>query len=380
MSSLTPTRRPPTLESLNPDDLHHLGRYGFDPDLFASWQEGVRSGELSAARNTLQSTILAPEPQTIQGLPKKGTPEAEELEALGREAISRGELGAVILNGGMATRFGGAVKGAVKVLGERSFLGLKLEDIQRTEQACGGEIQVFLMNSFATESSTKRHLEENDHFGFTPERIRAYNQFVSLRMTPAGKIFKTQDGGISPYGPGHGDFAPAFRDSQCLQGFLDAGGRYVFATNVDNLGACVSPRILGHHIRSQADATVEVAPKWPGDVGGAPYIVDNKLQLVEQIRYAKDFDPDIVDVFNTNTFTFTASALDREFNLGWYFVKKTIEDQAAVQIERLIGELTRFLDCNFIKVKRTGTENRFLPIKTPEDLDAARDEIAELYD
>ena len=95
---------------------------------------------------------------------------------------------------------------------------------------------------------------------------------------------------------------------------------------------------------------------------------------------ALDFDPDIVDVFNTNTFTFTASALDREFNLGWYFVKKTIEDQAAVQIERLIGELTRFLDCNFIKVKRTGTENRFLPIKTPEDLDAARDEIAELYD
>ena len=48
-------------------------------------------------------------------------------------------------------------------------------------------------------------------------------------------------------------------------------------------------------------------------------------------------------------------------------------------MERLVGEMTRFLDSNFLRVKRSGSENRFLPVKTPADLDSAREEICELY-
>ena len=55
--------------------------------------------------------------------------------------------------------------------------------------------------------------------------------------------------------------------------------------------------VLGHHIARGAQATVECAPKWPGDAGGSPFLVDGKVQLVEQIRYPEDFNPDIVDVF-----------------------------------------------------------------------------------
>ena len=42
-------------------------------------------------------------------------------------------------------------------------------------------------------------------------------------------------------------------------------------------------------------------------------------------------------------------------------------------------KMTRFLRSNFIRVKRTGSESRFLPIKTPEDLSAAKDEIDAIY-
>ncbi|MCA8964173.1 MAG: UTP--glucose-1-phosphate uridylyltransferase, partial [Planctomycetes bacterium] len=179
---------------------------------------------------------------------------------------------------------------------------------------------------------------------------------------------------------GHGDFAAAFRACGALRRFLDAGGRYVLVKNVDNLGARIDAAVLGHHIQSSCDATVEVAPKWPEDVGGSPFLYLGKTQLIEQVRYAPGFDPNIVDVFNTNTFTFNAAALDRDFDLGWYYVEKNVEGRKAVQIEHLIGELTAHLSTNFLQVRRNGRESRFLPVKTPEDLDAARDEIREMYD
>ena len=150
--------------------------------------------------------------------------------------------------------------------------------------------------------------------------------------------------------------------------------------NVDNLGARIDPLILGHHVQSQAEVTVELAPKWPEDVGGSPFLYLGRTQLIEQIRYAEGFDPNIVDVFNTNTFWFTATALDRDFDLGWYYVEKEVEGRRAVQIEHLIGEMTAHLSTNFLQVRRSGRETRFLPVKTPDDLEAAREEIGEIYD
>ena len=50
-------------------------------------------------------------------LPPPGTPEYDRLATRGKQAFARGEVGVVILAGGMATRFGGVVKAAVPVAG-----------------------------------------------------------------------------------------------------------------------------------------------------------------------------------------------------------------------------------------------------------------------
>ncbi len=367
------------MKCLTDDHLAFLKPYRFDQVLFESWRSAVRDKTLSIANNKVHSKLLAPEPDQIRRLPKQNTEERSELERLGRDAIANNQFGVVVLNGGMATRFGGVVKGVVDVVHNKSFIGLKMQDILRMQEACGGKIQVYMMNSFATDEATREHFATHDNFGLDADQITHFTQFISVRMTEEGDLLLDEDGAISPYGPGHGDFAPALRASGCLKQFLDGGGEYLFLTNVDNLGARVSPAILGHHIQHKAEVSVEVAPKWPGDVGGSPYLCDGKLQLVEQIRYPDDFDPDIVDVFNTNTFHFNAQSLDRDFELGWYYVEKKAGEQKAVQVERLVGEMTRFLKSNFIRVKRTGSRTRFFPIKTPEDLESGLEEIRELY-
>ncbi|MCR9245802.1 MAG: UTP--glucose-1-phosphate uridylyltransferase [bacterium] len=359
-----------------------LRRYGFDEELFRDWQARVADGRMSKANNAVTSELLAPPPGAIEKLPAGTSPACSELQKIGREAIQRGEFGVVVLNGGMATRFGGVVKGVVPVLGpERSFLALSIEDVLGMQKECGGvRIPVFLMNSFATDEATKAHFAEHDNFGADPGQITHFTQFVSLRMDKKGEIFRLENGEVSPYGPGHGDFAPALRSSGALQSFLDGGGRYLLVRNVDNVGARVDPAILGHHIRAEAETTFELAPKWPEDVGGSPYLYEGRTQLVEQVRYPEGFDPNIVDVFNTNTATFSAAALDRDFPLGRYYVEKKVEERSAVQIEHLIGELTAHLKTSYLQVRRNGRDTRFLPVKTPDDLDAARDEIAEMYD
>ena len=365
------------MSSLTEDDLAFLGRYGFDPELFHSWQRKVADGTFSTAHNQVHSKLCAPSEGQVHVLPKDE--ERERVLALGEEAIRRGEFGVVILNGGMATRFGGVVKGVVPVVDDRSFLELKIRDTAQRAERIGGSVPIFLMNSFATDEATREHLESEDWFGYPSDLIDTFTQFISVRMEPDGSVFRTTSGEISPHGPGHGDFAPAFRASGALQRFIDRGGKYVLVANVDNLGARLDPLILGCHIDARAEVTAEVTPKWPGDVGGSPFMYDGKLQLVEQIRYPDEFDPSVVDVFNTNTFHFTAESLDRDFDLGWYYVEKKVEDRKAIQIERLIGEMTRFLKSNFLRVKRTGNDTRFFPVKAPDDLSAGQDEIRGMY-
>ncbi|MBX3462341.1 MAG: UTP--glucose-1-phosphate uridylyltransferase [Planctomycetes bacterium] len=360
--------------------LAFLQQYGFDQELQRRWRDDIAAGRLSVETNAVTGDLLVPPPGSVHKLPGAGTKAWRELDRLGREAIARGELGVVVLNGGMATRFGGVVKGVVPVLGPaRTFLGLCVEDVTAAERQYGGRIRLFLMNSFATQAATQQHFAEHGQFGKDPGTIEHFPQFVALRMDKKGELFRLASGDLSPYGPGHGDFAAAFRRSGALRRFLDGGGRYLLVRNVDNLGARIDPVILGHHIRSKCQATVELAPKWPEDAGGSPFQYLGRTQLIEQVRYRPGFDPNIVDVFNTNTFWFTADALDRDFDLGWYYVEKEVEGRRAVQVEHLIGELTAHLSTNFLQVRRSGARTRFLPVKTPEDLAAAREEIVEMY-
>ena len=368
-----------TTRGQDADPFAPLRRYGFDPELFAGWQQAVADGRLSKAGNVVTGELLTPPADAIKQLPGARTKAWAELEQRGAAAIAQGQLGVVVLNGGMATRFGGVVKGVVEVLGGRSFLALAMADVARAQRRCRGKVQEFVMNSHATETATREHFEQHGHFGLDPAQIHHFNQFVSVRMEKNGKLFLLANGEVSPYGPGHGDFPAAFRQSGELQRFLAGGGRWLLVRNVDNLGARIDPVFLGHHLASGCDVTVELAPKLPEDVGGAPYLYEGRVQLIEQLRYPAGFHPEIVDVFNCNTFTFTARALDRDFELGWYYVEKTVEGRKAVQVEHLIGEVTRVLSANFLRVSRSGKGTRFLPVKTPEDLDAARAEIAAMY-
>lgn len=342
-----------------------LGPYGFDEALLQTFVAKLST----SPSNAVKGTLVPPAAGDVTPLPKPGTPEREALAAKGLKAIRSGYVGAVVLAGGMATRFGGVVKAVVPVLGDKTFLELKHDDIARVSRKASRSVPTFVMSSFATHDRIRQHVDEKRLTMNGRPDIDVFPQFVSLRLTPEGALFKEADGSVSPYAPGHGDLTFALRRSGLLERFRAIGGRMLVMSNVDNLGATLDPALVGLHLELGGKLTAEVVRKEKGDKGGAPARLDGVPQIIEGFRFPKDFDQDSIPVFNTNTFILDAEAIDRDFELPFYKVEKQVEGKPAIQFERLVGELTAFLSSKFVEVEREGADGRFLPAKDPEELE-----------
>jgi UTP--glucose-1-phosphate uridylyltransferase len=349
-----------------------LERFGFDRDNFERLRGRLRTVGEGAEQNVVAGKVTAPAPGDVGELPARGTPARAALEERGWKAISAGEVGVVILAGGMATRFGGVVKAAAEVVDGRSFLDVKLADVAVVAARANANIPAYLMASFATGDAVRK-LGEARRTPRVP--VETFTQFVSVRLSPDAGLFLGNDGRPSLYATGHGDLTFALRASRTLERFRAGGGKILLVSNVDNVAATLDPVVIGAHLASQRSLTAEVVQKAPGDRGGAPARVDGMAQIVESFRFPPGFDQDAIPVFNTNTFVFDAAAVDRPFELSWFAVSKKIDGREAIQFERLMGQLTAFLPSHFLRVDRDGVDGRFQPAKDPEELASRRDEI-----
>jgi UTP--glucose-1-phosphate uridylyltransferase len=333
------------LSSLPADIRSRLDRGGFDPEILVSL----------ATRESFQNRVTGEvKPPKDEEIPEPDPRHAE----LGREAIAKKDLAFCVMAGGMATRMGGVVKALVEAIPGQTFLDLRLR-----ENTVWG-VPLWLMTSEATDAAIRAAL---------PRHVGTFMQNLSVRLTPEGHVFKEDDGQPSLYATGHGDLPDALRRSKLLDSFA---GKYVWITNVDNLGATIDETILGHFIASGKDVMVEVCEKAQGDRGGVPVHAQGKLQVLEEFRLPEGFDPAQVRVFNTNTFLVRANALaTAPINWSWFRVEKKVDGRPAVQFERLLQELTAALPSAYVKVPREGTRSRFLPVKDHEELARRRSDI-----
>lgn len=349
---------------LDSDTRALLDRYGFDQREFSSLQQRFIRGEFGAESNRLRARVEPPNADDLVRLPAPDSAARKELAKRGIEAMRRGQVACVVLAGGMATRFGGVVKAAVNAIGDQSFLALKLGGIRMAAEQVDARVPAFVMTSFATDAEI-RHMLEGLETPAVP--TKAFAQFVSLRLRSDGELFR-EGKQLSPYAPGHGDLTFALRRSGVLSKFLSDGGRVLYMSNVDNLAATLDPAVIGAHLASGCGVTAEVVSKDPGDAGGAPARVDGKLQIVESFRFPKDFDEAKIPVFNVNSFVLDATAIDRDFPLSWFVVRKKVGGEEAIQFEHLVGELTAFLSTQCLHVDRDGPDGRFQPVKDPAEL------------
>ena len=352
-----------------------LKRFRFDQAVFERMRASLLGSAVASGTGRLLGAVTSPGVEDLAELAPRESERGKSLSAVGREALARGEVGVVILAGGMATRFGGVVKAVVEVVPGASFLRLKLRDVQLVSERNACTIPIFLMTSFATSDEIQRAVREFSH-PRTPVQI--VEQSVTMRLTSTGDIFRDASGKPSLCATGHGYLLPTLRASGSLERFRQSGGRMLMISNVDNLAASLDPRVIGAHCRGGKSVTVEVVRKEAGDRGGIPARVDGHLQIVEEFRLPASFDSSQVPFFNTNTFVLDAAAIDRDFDLDWFSVRRKVDGQETIQAERLLGQVTAFLPTQFLAVERHGRDGRFLPVKDREELQQRIPEIQSL--
>ena len=364
-----------------------IAHAAFDAALFDRLREALARGALSGERSRLATPPTPLGEDAVTRLDALHGPERDRLRARGARAIAHGEVAALILNGGMATRFGGAVKGVVPALTGRdalSFLAIKLADLRRATD--GAEVPVVLMHSFATSAASAEHLAAIDWSGISPDLRMSFEQSLLPRVladgTPLPEVAGAEQlGDTTLYAaPGHGDTLRRLRDSGTLAALAQRGVRHLLISNVDNLGASLDPELLGAHLEAVergAALSVEVVTREPGDAGGCVALVDGRPQIIEGFRLPAGVDLGTYPHFNTNTLWATLAALAGEHPLTWFPVRKVIEwpdggSREVVQFETLIGQLSEFVPTACLQTPRA----RFLPIKTREDLARAQGSIA----
>lgn len=353
----------------------------FDAELFAGLRARFVAGELGAAASRMRDAPLPLESLSESPLRRPAT---EAAQARAREQLRAGRLAILVLNGGMATRFGGVPKGVVPVLdGEpESFLELKLAELRPELCVYGAVVPVAVMHSFATRDASSAHLRAIAWAGVPPDRRLEFDQSLLPRVAPDGTPLALLPeceslGATALYAaPGHGDALRTIRTSGTLERLRQVGVRHLLVSNVDNLGAGVDAAVFAAHLDAVdggAAMSVEVVARQAGDAGGCIAVVAERPQIIEGFRLPPGVDLAAYPHFNTNTLWFDLDALARELPLSWFPVERSVpladgREQPAIQFEQLIGQASEFLPSAFIEVDRT---RRFLPIKTRADLVAA---------
>ncbi|MFW6772716.1 UTP--glucose-1-phosphate uridylyltransferase [Nocardioides sp. CPCC 205120] len=329
---------------------------------------------------------------TIEPLDMPSLADVEVDEAAAAEALQKTAV--IKLNGGLGTSMGmDRAKSLLCVRRGLSFLDIIARQVLHLRERYSAPLPLILMNSFRTSSDTLTALARYEDLpveGLPLEFLQ--NKEPKLREKDLTPVEFPTDPTLEWCPPGHGDIYTALLGTGLLDQLLDAGYRYAFVSNSDNLGAVPTPEVAGWFATSGAPFAIEAVRRTPSDRKGGHFARrknDGRIILRESAQ-TRDEDKDaLADLdrhkyTSTNNLWFDLAAMkqaltEREGILGLPLIRnvKTVDPsdpgtEKVVQIETAMGAAIEVFDgAQTIEVGR----DRFIPVKTTNDLLVLRSDI-----
>ena len=349
------------------------------------WEELVAGGTGMLTAADIEPVDQVPDSEALAGHAAAG---ASSLE----------KLAVIKLNGGLGTSMGMTqAKSLLPLRGGLSFLDLTARQILHLREQHGARVPLILMNSFRTRDDSLAALSAYpeldaglpaDFLQHKVPKIRA-DDFAPAEWPDA------PENEWCP--PGHGDLYTALVTSGLLDTLLERGLEYAFISNSDNLGAVPDLGILGWLADEDAPFVMEVCDRTPIDRKGghlARRRSDGGLVLREVAQCPPEEMDQFQDIekfrhFNTNNLWVNLRGLaerlkERDGFLGLPLIrnKKTVDPTddssfAVYQLETAMGSaISVFEGAKALRVPR----ERFLPVKTTNDLLSVRSDVYETTD
>lgn len=309
-------------------------------------------------------------------------------ESADQDEAAIGRCVMIKLNGGLGTSMGlNQAKSLLPARDGLSFLELIARQVLHLRQTTGQNLPLLLMNSYNTEADSLNLLN-------TIPAIQSGQGQIPLSFLQH-KVPRLLADNLAPVAwpdephrewcpPGHGDIYTALVTSGLLEQLIEAGYRWAFVSNADNLGASLDPRILALMARESIPFLMEVTQRTVADRKGGHLALDPKGQLVlrESAQCPAEDREHFQNIerhryFNTNNLWLDLEALklklaERKGVLGLPLIRNckhvVPEDPATpavIQAETAMGAAIEiFAGAQIIEVPR----QRFAPVKTTSDL------------
>lgn len=315
------------------------------------------------------------------------------------EDRAMGRLVVIKLNGGLGTSMGlERAKTLIQVRQGLSFLDIIVRQVRAARRAHHARLPLLLMDSFRTSRDSLAALSRYDDLPV--ERLPLdflQSREPKLRADDLTPVSWPADPELEWCPPGHGDLYPSLLSCGVLDRLLDAGFRYAFVSNGDNLGATPDATLAAWFAGTGAPCAVEVCRRTVNDKKGGHLAVrrsDGHLVLRDSAQTAEADQQYFTDelrhpFFNTNNMWFDLSLIrealaERDGVLGLPLIRnqKPVDPRdpsspQVIQIESAMGSAIEVFDgARAILVGR----ERFLPVKTTNELALLRSDLYELSD
>jgi len=350
--------------------------------------EGLSESAVKAFLQAYEALVSGQDGMILESTiePATGLPNQRDLKAVDEGKV-KGLLEQTVvlkLNGGLGTGMGlEQAKSLLKVKGDDTFLDFIAKQVMSFRKT-SGNVKSMFMNSFSTSADTKAALK--DYGELTAGDWEVVQNKVPKIDQATLKPAKYPAAPVKEWcPPGHGDLYPSLAGSGVLKKLLDAGIKYMFVSNSDNLGATLDLNLLSFFAESDKSFVMEVAERTEADKKGGHLAIrtsDKHMLLRESAQCAESDEKAFQDVarhafFNTNNLWIRLDKLQEvlERNDGVVplpMIKndKTVDpsDSSSAkvfQLETAMGAaIESFDNAGAIVVGR----ERFAPVKTCADL------------
>ncbi|MFC6288179.1 UTP--glucose-1-phosphate uridylyltransferase [Nocardioides sp. GCM10027113] len=353
-------------------------------DTFAHYYRLLEHGETGMIP---ESTI---EPHDMQSLADVSVSDEDAAEAIRATAVIK-------LNGGLGTSMGmDRAKSLLCVRRGLSFLDIIARQVLHLRGEYGVPLPLIFMNSFRTSADTMEAIARYEDLpveGLPLEFLQ--NKEPKLLARDLTPVSHPQDPDLEWCPPGHGDLYTALRGTGLLTTLIDAGYRYVFVSNSDNLGAVPDARVAGWFATSGAPFAIEAVRRTPSDRKGGHFARrkrDGRIVLRESAQTLEEDKEALADLdrhkySSTNNLWFDLRAMQAELDkrggiLGLPLIRnvKHVDPSdpstpEVIQIETAMGAAIEIFEgAQTIEVGR----DRFVPVKTTNDLLVLRSDVYDL--